>query len=223
MSLALMSSGGKDSTLALDRARRDGLDVRYLVNVYDGPSQRVAFHGTRQSLIAAQAAALGLEHLSAPTGPDAPFESVFLDILDHLRTRSVTGMLFGNIHLADVREWYETRVREAGMDHLEPLWEDAPNTILREIVDRQYRGIVVSVDLEQGAGDLLAREIDEAFVTDVSGLSIDTCGERGEYHTFVYDGPTFAHPVPVERGEIRHERNHGLLDLMPLGGSRERV
>ena len=72
MPYALMSSGGKDSTLALDRARREGLDVRYLVNIYDGASQRVAFHGVRTALIAAQAEACGLEPLTAPTDADNP-------------------------------------------------------------------------------------------------------------------------------------------------------
>ncbi len=214
MCFALMSSGGKDSTLALDRARRQGRDVRYLVNVYDGPSDRVAFHGTRQDLIAAQAVACELEHFSAATDPDHPYESVFLQTLDDLKNKGVGGVVFGNIHLADVREWYEGRVRDAGLEHIEPLWGDDPPDLLREVVKRGFRSVVVSVDLQQGGADLLGREIDEDFVTAVGQLPVmDACGERGEYHSFVYDGPTFAHPVLTERGEIRTERNHRLLDL----------
>ena len=84
MCYALMSSGGKDSTLALDRARRDGLDVRYLVNIYDGPSQRVAFHGVRADLIAAQAEACGLNLVAAHTDADNPYEPVLLRTLRDL-------------------------------------------------------------------------------------------------------------------------------------------
>jgi uncharacterized protein (TIGR00290 family) len=214
MSFALMSSGGKDSTLALDRARREGLDVRYLVNVYDGPSDRVAFHGTHRDLIAAQAAACELEHFAARTDPDHPYEPVLLRTLDDLKNKGVSGVVFGNIHLADVRQWYEDRVRDVGLEHVEPLWGDDPPDLLREVVERGFRAIVVSVDLQQGGADLLGMEIDRYFVTAVGRLpTIDVCGERGEYHSFVYDGPTFAHPVLTERGEIRSERDHRLLDL----------
>lgn len=214
MCYALMSSGGKDSTLALDRVRRDGLDVRYLVNLFDRPSGRVAFHGVRTAVIAAQARACGLEHVSAHTDADNPYEQVLLRTLKDLERRGVTGLVFGNIHLADVREWYESRVRDAGLSHVEPLWGEPPAGLVREVVERGFRPIVVSVDLQQGAADLLGREIDEDFLKIVADRAdLDACGERGEYHTFVYDGPTFADPVAIERGEVREERNHKLLDL----------
>ncbi len=216
MCYALMSSGGKDSTLALDRARRDGVDVRYLVNIYDGASQRVAFHGVRADLIAAQAEACGLDLMAVHTDADNPYEPVLLRTLKDLAQRGVTGIVFGNIHLADVREWYETRVTAAGLAHVEPLWGEPPLSLVREVVERGFRPIVVSVDLQQGAADLLGREIDEDFVTTVEARNdMDPCGERGEYHTFVYAGPTFNEPIAIERGEVREERNHSLLDLLP--------
>ncbi len=214
MSYVLMSSGGKDSTLALDRARRQHLDVRRLVNIYDAASDRVAFHGVRATLIAAQAAACGLEPIQASTDPDHPYEAVFLATLDDLAAHGASGVVFGNIHLADVREWFETRVRDAGLDHVEPLWGDPPRDLLREFVDRGFQAVVVSVDLQQGAAELLGRAIDREFVTDVHHIEgLDPCGERGEYHSFVYGGPTFARPLAVTPGVIRTEKNHRLLDL----------
>lgn len=215
MVYALMSSGGKDSNLALDRARRDGLDVRFLVNIYDGISGRVAFHGVREPLIAAQAAACGLEYISAATGEQS-YEPVFLNTLETLVERGARGVVFGNVHLADVCAWYEERVRGAELDHIEPLWGMEPIDVVRESVLRGFHAIVVSVDEKQGAGDLFGREIDREFVRAVAGRSdIDPCGERGEYHTFVYNGPTFSAPIPVTRGEIRQDRGHRLLDLVP--------
>lgn len=215
MAYALMSSGGKDSNLALDRARRDGLDVRFLVNIHDGVSGRVAFHGVREPLIHAQAEVCGLEYVSAATG-EQPYEPVFLTLLDTLVDRGARGVIFGNVHLADVRAWYEKHVSARGLEHVEPLWHMEPIDVVRGCVDRGFRAIVVSVDEKQRAGDLFGREIDKNFVRAVAGRSdIDACGERGEYHTFVYDGPTFSAPIAFSRGSIREDRGHRLLDLIP--------
>lgn len=184
----------------------------------------MAFHGTSQVLIANQAAACKLENLSAATDPDNPYEPVFLKTLRDLKDRGISGVIFGNIHLADVREWYETRVRNAGLDHVKPLWGDSSHSLLDEVVYRGSSGIVVSIDLQQDSADLLGRAIDEEFVTEVRDLTdIDPCGERGEYHSFVYDGPTFARPVSVKLSEIRKERNHRLLDLIPVPSIRNKA
>lgn len=211
---ALMSSGGKDSTLALDRARREGRDVRYLANIFEGTTGRVRFHGVRSELIARQAAALGLELVADRTTPQA-FEPVFLRMLDELVRRRVGGVIFGNIHLADVRAWYEDRVRTARLDHLEPLWGQPPATLLREFVSRGYRALVVSVDLAQPAAPLLGRDVDGELVSRILATDgVDPCGERGEYHTFVYDGPEFRAPLSVHRGEEVEIDGHRFLDLL---------
>lgn len=217
MPYALMSSGGKDSTLALDRARRRGLHVTHLVNIYEGTTGRVRFHGVRHELISAQARALGLELIASHTHPDG-FESVFLDILDGLRARDVTGVVFGNIHLADVRAWYEERVRGAGLEHVEPLWGAPPIEIAWEFVERGYHALIVSVDLAQPAAGLLGREFDADLVTELGVTErLDPCGERGEYHTFAYDGPAFEAPVAFTLGEQVEIEGHRFLDLVPGG------
>src|SRR5689334_20105664 len=108
MTYALFWSGGKDSLLALDRARRAGLSVTHLANIYEGNSGRVRFHGVRAEMIEIQARALGLNLIQSHTHPRA-FEPVFLDALEDLKKLGVQGLVFGNIHLADVRAWYEER------------------------------------------------------------------------------------------------------------------
>ena len=207
-----MSSGGKDSTLAFDRAEREGLDVRWLANLYHGETGRVAFHGVRTELIAAQAAALGLEHVTGVTGPEE-YEPVFLGLLDRLKALGCEGIVFGNIHLADVRAWYETRVTRAALRHVEPLWDSSPAAILDEVIDLGYRATVVSVDTQQAPADLLGADLDAAFRDRIKELGIDPCGEKGEYHTFVWGGPTFDAPLPIILGERREEKGHVLLDL----------
>jgi diphthamide synthase (EF-2-diphthine--ammonia ligase) len=138
-----MTSGGKDATLALERARRSGLNVRLLVSLYDGASRRVRFHNVRKELIADQAAALGLELVAIPTPPDA-YEPVFNDTMVRLRERGIETVVFGNVQLADVRQWYERRVRAAGLEHVEPLWGAPSVEVAWEVVERGYRALVVS-------------------------------------------------------------------------------
>ncbi len=215
MSYALMSSGGKDCTLALDRARRNGFDVRFLGNIYDGATGRVRFHGIRRDLVEAQALALGLEPVLMHTNP-TDFEPAFLKLLDDLSQRGTTGVLFGNIHLQDVRSWYEDRVIAAGLEHVELVWGEPPMELLYEVVERGYHGLLVSVDLTQPAARFLGRELDADLLTDI-GITdnLDPCGERGEFHTFVYDGPEFQQPVHFEVGDTVDREGHRFLDLIP--------
>ncbi len=213
MTYALSWSGGKDSTLALDRAVRDGLRVGYLFNIFDGASGRIRFHGVRSELIAAQAEALGLELIQRAAGAD-DFEDVFLSIVAELTELGVRGALFGNIHLADVRAWYEERTTDVGLEHLEPLWGDPPEELIREFAARGYRGVVVSVDLSRSKEEWLGREIDEGFISEVvAAPGVDACGEHGEFHSFVYDGPLFRRVLSVRRGALFEAGSHRLLDL----------
>ncbi len=214
-----MTSGGKDATLAFDRARRSGIDVQLLVSLYDGASSRVRFHGVRKQLITDQAAALGLELLAVPTPSDA-YEPVFNDTLAELRERDLEGVVFGNVHLDDVREWYERRVNAAGLEHVEPLWGAPAVEIAWEVVERGYRAVVVSVNLSERATQFLGCEFDADLVTQISVVDhMDPCGERGEYHTFVFDGPEFRDPVGFTRGQVTEHDGHRFLDLLPMNGA----
>ncbi len=216
MTYALMSSGGKDSTVALDRARREQLDVRYFVNIYDRATQRVRFHGVRRDLIESQAQALGLDPIMKEAGEDG-FESAFSDVLQQLKQRDVAGVVFGNVHSSDVRAWYEDRVRAAGLQHIEPLWGEPSIELAWEVVERGYQALIVSVDLAQGAAAFLQREFDADLVTDL-GCSddLDPGGEHGEYHTFTYDGPEFESAVPFALGDTVEKKGHRFIDLQPV-------
>jgi diphthine-ammonia ligase len=219
MRYALSFSGGKDSTLALDRARRDGLGVASLFNIFEGVSGRVRFHGTRAPLIAAQAASLGIPLMQECTHPDA-YEAVFLRVLDRLRDEGVDGIIFGNIHLADIRAWYEERVTARGFQHVEPLWLTPGQDLLREFVDRGYSSRIVSIDLARTPSEWLGRIIDTTFIDDVlAHPAIDPNGERGEYHTFVEDGPLFTTAVQTEMGPTIEMEGHALLEQKLIANS----
>src|ERR1051326_313618 len=211
-SCALSFSGGKDSMLALDRAIRRGWPVTYLLNLYDAASQRVRFHGARQELIQAQADALGITLLSYPTQPD-DFEQVFRGALDDLRQRGVDGIIFGNIHLADVRAWYEERTTATGLTHLEPLWGEPVGVLAREVVQRGYHAILTSVELARAREAWLGQPLSDALIAEFESAGVDACGERGEYHTFVSSGPLFRAPLSIKLGERVSMPGYALIDL----------
>jgi uncharacterized protein (TIGR00290 family) len=211
---ALSTAAGKDATLALHRARAEGLDVPFAFCIYDPATQRVRFHGTRKSLVEAQAAALGLELLALPAGADE-FEPVFLDALHQVKARGAGGVVFGNIHLADVRAWYEERTKGAGLKHMEPLWGQSPGELVREVIALGYRATIVSVDTAQAEPSWAGRELTFSIVAEMEARGADPCGERGEYHTFVFDGPLFHSPVFVQAGETVEQNGHRLVDLVP--------
>lgn len=212
---AVAWSGGKDSTLALHRARTRGYPVTHLFNVYEGSSGRVRFHGVRRELIAAQATALELELVQEATGP-GDFEAAFTRALDRLEESGVRGVVFGNIHLSDIRGWYEERTTGRGLSHVEPLWGGEPAGLVREFVMLGYRARVVSVMLESGDPAWVGRELKGGILREIVGRpGVDSCGEHGEYHTFVWDGPLFGHPVRARAGETVEIEGHRLLDLLP--------
>jgi uncharacterized protein (TIGR00290 family) len=213
-SCALGFSGGKDSMLALDRAIRRGWPVTYLLNLYDAASQRVRFHGVRQELIQAQADALGIALLSYPTRPDG-FEQVFRGALDDLRRRAVDAIIFGNIHLADVRAWYEERTTARGLTHLEPLWGEPVGVLAREVVQRGYHAILTSVELARAREAWLGQPLSDTLIHEFEEAGIDACGERGEYHTFVSSGPLFRQPLSINLGERVSMPGYALIDILP--------
>lgn len=209
---AVCFSGGKDSTLAIDRAIRAGYRAPLLVTLYDGPSERVRFHGVPAKVMRAQAAALGLDTLLRPTTPET-FERVFLETLAELRERGIRDVIFGNIHLADVRAWYEERVRAASLSHVEPLWGEEPRALVEEIVARGYRALVTCVEDARSDPTWLGATIDAALIDRFVACGVDACGERGEYHTLVTDGPLFRHPLTVLTGTTHTTNGFTQLDI----------
>jgi uncharacterized protein (TIGR00290 family) len=210
-----MWSGGKDSALAAHRARREGAEIACLVNFYDEETGRVRFHATRTALIAAQAEAIGVPLVQRGTTWSG-FDKAFGDTLDALARDGIDGIVFGDIHLADVRAWYEVRVRAAGLAHVEPLWGDDPHALLAEFVATGGRAVVTCCESEKLDDSWLGRIIDDRFVRDIARVPIDPCGENGEYHSFAFAGPLFSRPVPHAVGERRSDGRFAQLDLVTI-------
>lgn len=140
---ALASAGGKDSTLALARARAAGLDVEAGLVIADARGA-AGFHGVPAPVVARQMKLMGLDpRIRQHQGPD--FETVFLAALRELAEDGIRGIVFGNLHLADVRAWYEERTRGAGLLHVEPLWGMAPADVVRSVVEEGWTARIVAV------------------------------------------------------------------------------
>ena len=215
---ALMWSGGKDSALALHRARRTDRNVSLLLNFYDAESGRVRFHATPVDMLRRQAEAIGVELRALGTSwPE--MDGRLRAELSRLHDDGFAGVVFGDIHLADVRAWYEERVTAAGLEHVEPLWGDTSIDLLGEFVDSGGRAVVTCVDLRKLDASWLGRVVDERFMADIAATGVDACGENGEYHTFVFAGPVFDRAVAWSAGETRAEGTFAQLDLGPPDGN----
>lgn len=187
--------------------------MQLLVTFLDAATERVRFHATRRELVEAQARAAGVQGLVVAGGwEEMPAR---LDaLLGELRRGGFAGVVLGDIHLADVRAWYEERARAAGLEHVEPLWGEPPQGLLEEFVNSGGRAVVTCVDTDRLAADWLGRVVDAEFARDIALLGVDACGENGEYHSFAFAGPAFTRPVGWRAGETRSDGRFLQLDLV---------
>ncbi|MGI8876852.1 MAG: ATP-binding protein [Egibacteraceae bacterium] len=216
--LLLSWSGGKDCAMALLALRDDPtVEVTGLLTTVTNGYERVSMHGVRRTLLAAQAAAVGLPvqtvHLQPASSNDA-YEAAMGAAMAAARERGVRRVAFGDLFLADVRAYREANLAAAGMRACFPLWGRDTAELMADAFELGIRATVVCVDTEQLDPAFLGRELDEAFLADLPS-GVDPCGENGEFHTFVHDGPGFAAPVAVRLGECREDGRFHFQDLLP--------
>jgi uncharacterized protein (TIGR00290 family) len=214
--LALSWSGGKDSVLAL-RALRDehGLNPRALVTTVTSSYDRISMHGVRRSLLASQAAALRvpLVEVRIPPGcANTVYEERWLDAFESGGLAGVDEMAFGDLFLEDVRSYREALLARAGRRGLFPLWGRDTARLAREFVAAGFRAVLVCVDPTQLDSSLAGREYDEVLLDELPA-GVDPCGERGEFHTFVYAGPGFAEPIACRVGDVVQRDGFVFCDL----------
>lgn len=188
--------------LALARARASGRSVARLITFYDEDTGRLRFHGVPFAMLHVQADALGAELVAVGTAWE-DMDARLREVLAAARADGCAEVVLGDIHLTDVRAWYEERVRAAGLEHVEPLWGEAPRAVLEAFVDGGGRAVVTGVDTGLLDERWLGRIVDQAFVRDIAAAGVDPCGERGEYHTFAFAGPPLPEALPWRASGIR--------------------
>ncbi|MDF2697483.1 MAG: hypothetical protein K0S65_5866 [Labilithrix sp.] len=186
-------SGGKDSCLALWRAQQAGLDVGALLVMFEESGERSRSHAIPPTVVMRQAESLGLE-LVTRNASWKDYEAVFVEALKTLRTEGYEVAIFGDIDLQAHREWEEKVCAAAGLTASLPLWQLERAALVKEVLDAGFRARVVCVDSRYLGDDFCGREYDASFLADLPP-GVDACGENGEFHTLVYDGPNFRTPV----------------------------
>ncbi len=200
-------SGGKDSSLALYRILTEKkYQVTTLLTTVSQEHQRISMHGVRVDLLKKQAQAIGLP-LEIMEFPDMPSMEVYnrlmSETLTRLRKGGVDHSIFGDIFLEDLRQYRDEQLAKIGMTGVYPLWKQDTTRLVHEFIDAGFKAIVCCVNDKHLDETFVGRIIDRSFVRDLPA-NVDPCGEGGEFHSFVYDGPIFQMPVDVHPGEKVH-------------------
>lgn len=196
-------SGGKDSALALYEALQDPrYTIDRLVTTVSGAHGRVSMHGVRREWMERQAAAIGLplQQVALPDMPSmAAYEEVMQRTHEELKAAGYSHAFYGDIFLEDLKRYREQQLAAAGLEAVFPLWGRDTTAMARRFVDLGFRAIVVCVKESLLGSSFSGRYYDHDFLNDLPA-GVDPCGENGEFHTFVVDGPLFRQPVPVTAG-----------------------
>ncbi|WP_113652676.1 Dph6-related ATP pyrophosphatase [Pedobacter namyangjuensis] len=195
-------SGGKDSMLALHRILQENkYDVRYLLTTVNKKFGRVSMHGVRTSLLSEQADSLDipLKTLEMPELPTiGAYEATLNNALMQFKLEGISHIVFGDIFLEDLKQYRETQVAQLGMSAVFPLWGSQSEALIAEFIDLGYETIVVCS--QDGLQEFCGRVIDRSFVSSLPDR-IDPCGENGEFHTYVFNGPMLKSKINFEIGE----------------------
>ena len=198
-------SSGKDSAWALHVLRqRDEVEVTGLVTTVNTAFDRVAMHAVRRELLEAQAAAVGLPlHIVSIPYPCAneEYERAMSALVGNAVVNGVTHMAFGDLFLEDIRQYREQRLAGTGIAPLFPLWRVPTPVLAREMIAAGTEAYLTCVDPKHLDPSFAGRRFDGQLLNDLPD-HVDPCGEKGEFHTFVADGPAFLHRLPVQAGEV---------------------
>jgi uncharacterized protein (TIGR00290 family) len=211
-------SGGKDSCMSLAEICRDGAQpIAGLLSTVTERFERVSMHGVRLALLKQQATALGLRLDVVYIPQDATnevYQSRMAEVLGRFLRQGVRTVAFGDLFLADIREYRERWLSQLGIRAIFPLWQRDTAQLAQSFVDRQFEAIVTCVDSRVLDRSFAGRPYDRRFLRDLPA-GVDPCGENGEFHTFVIAGPNFHRAVRVRRGEVILRDFWYFCDLLP--------
>jgi uncharacterized protein (TIGR00290 family) len=203
--ILLSWSSGKDSAWALHLLRRDPeIEICGLVTTLNGAFDRVAMHGTRRSVLEAQARAAALPLWIVPLPwpcSNEVYEQCMAEICKRAIAEKIGAVAFGDLFLADVRAYRENQLKDTGLEPLFPLWQIPTDRLAREMIAGGLCARLSCVDTKQLPAEFAGREFDSSLLSDLP-YEADPCGERGEFHTCVYAGPMFNEALPIATGEI---------------------
>ncbi|MFH0947524.1 MAG: diphthine--ammonia ligase [Elusimicrobiota bacterium] len=201
-------SGGKDSCLACYKAIMERHQVSHLLNFISKETKRGCFHGISQKQMQSQAEAIEIPLVQKEVSPDMQkYEEEFKQAVSELReSEHIEGIVFGDIYLDEHKNWVERVCSEIGVKPIEPLWNLKPEDIISEFINLRFKSVVVSAKADMFDKNFVGKEVDNEMLSFLIEKNICPCGENGEFHTFVYDGPLFKKKIKItETGKIMKE------------------
>ena len=217
-------SGGKDCCLAAYRATVSGLGVRYLANTVTGDGQRSRSHGLLAEVLQVQSQAIGIP-LAQRRISEGGYEGAFKSLLRGFKAEGINGGVFGDIDFNAHREWIDRVCQEVEIIPHFPLWEENQDKIMRNFIDLGFETVVVATKADLLGEEWLERKVDLDFIKDLEKLGetkkITPCGEAGEYHTLVIDGPLFKQGLKITEARKILRDGHWFLEI-PKSGLRDK-
>lgn len=206
-------SGGKDCCLALYEAQQQGYELPLLLNTISARYQRVRFHGTPAQMLHAQAAAMGKELLQWPT-PDDTYEAAFQAALREVLARGARGVIFGDLYPEANRDWCRRMCDAVGLEAVHPIFGWASETVMARFLEAGFEALVISGRPDYfSAAQMGARLGHEFLAWCRQQPGLDVCGENGEFHSLVVDGPLFRRRLAVTASTPCQVNGHWFLDL----------
>lgn len=210
-------SGGKDSCLACYKAMKNGYKVKYLLNFISKKYKRGCFHGIESKLMNLQAQSIEIPLIQKEVSPDmGKYEEEFKEAVSHLKKGGIRGMVFGDVYLIDHKNWVERVCKDLKLKMIEPLWQKSPEKIIEEFIHLGFKAVVVSAKAKLFDKDFIGREVNEQFLEELKKRKICPCGENGEFHTFVIDGPIFKKRIEITKSRPVFKKGfwpHWFLDI----------
>lgn len=206
-------SGGKDAMLSFYRKAKDE-NISYFLNMAQADGERSRSHGISSKFLKLQAKALGVKLFQGRTSWDG-YEQAYRSALLSLKQEGVNTGIFGDIDFMPHREWVERVCQESEIKAILPLWKEKREVLLDEFLTAGFKAVVIATDNQYLGKEWLGRELNRGFIDDLKSMDdIDLCGERGEYHTFVWDGPIFKNPVEFKPGKKWLDDKYWRLELI---------
>ncbi len=219
--IVLSWSGGKDSVMALYELLKAGsYEIVALLTTVTETVDRISMHGVRRSLLRRQAEALGFPlHIVSipPRANNAIYEARMEERLRHYQRQGIRQVAFGDIFLEDIRTYREEHLARVGLQAVFPLWKRETHQLARAFIESGFRAVVTCVDPNALDPSFLGRLIDDAFLRALPS-NVDPCGENGEFHSFVFDGPIFREPIAFSLGGKVERDGFWFCDLLPGDG-----
>jgi diphthine-ammonia ligase len=206
-------SGGKDGCFAVYRALEKGYNVSRLVNFISKEYQRVNFHGTEKRLVQLQGQAVGIP-VFQPETTFGNYTEDFKDAVRSLLSADVRGMVFGDIYNDQHLAWVQGVCANLGIEAVEPLWGMSTDDVINDFIGAGFEAVIVAADARLIGEEWLGKRVDKDFITYLKSKGIDPCGESGEYHTIVVDGPLFKKKIEIAEGRTIRRGDYWFLDTV---------